>query len=433
METINNLNAPPVSTVTTVLVGVFFFAINFPTLISSASISAFSDGILTTIVTFPSNAIQSLLAWGIGSEPQIVFETITTYNFFLLFSYIFILACIAFRHLKISIFFYSVLAVLAGYFVFHILFWGGLAIYEIVNFLIIVASFIYKILFAVSTFLLTNLWWIIIPALSWFYAKKHTEKIINKIAFILFIISFCFLIKFGDASNSLEFITTSINITFEFVSNFFTTYITPIFSFMWRYMSPFLKIIGVASLWLLGRLLAAVVFFYILKIIGTFVIDQFRSAFHAASGKKNLILASFSIGSAISIVMLTSSAAVPLEGSMAVGVESGSRFFKNFIGTDFGVNTIFSTGVYVDLMPDFWSDFLNQYMVNYQPPMVDSTLLLVIVVISIFKIANRVIFKMEDSDDFNRITFIPIEIVKTISSAFSTLVLAYSQAKFEGD
>lgn len=159
-----------------------------------------------------------------------------------------------------------------------------------------------------------------------------------------------------------------------FIESILTQFVLPIVAFL---ISWLIMVTIVA-----GAVCAVVA---VVSSFGQLVIDQFRAAWNAGRGTKGVVNGAFSIGTALSLILLTSVANPKLVEGVQHGWNRSLACLDTEIGTHFSAGEIGSFSpaeAFAILLPESVHHFTFSYFVSASAPLYDAAVLLLILIVT---------------------------------------------------
>lgn len=371
--------------------------INFPKLLERIVTSSIGNqGIGSFFIAFVYD-IQSIILGIVGSQPEGTFRALLFYGIFGLWVYLLIVVVFTLRHRDVTLITLAVLGLVIGFFSLHIVSLIVASITWILWIISVLFNFIGFVFSTIFSFLVKYRLWIFVIS-SFIFIVFLTYAFRDNIIRLLFSIAL--------AAGLIYAINRLFPSLWPEIVNIWTNYILRAISFLVTlviYVFLFLIIV----LGVLGTL----------STFGRVIVDQFKSAWDAGGGRKNLLLCSFGIGTALAFIFLTSAATPGLSHNIDIAWASSWFLIDQFIGTHLGVSAIANVhigDIFARLMVGDIHSLMVEHFTETSAPVHDTFMLLVVLVVSYMGIIRRIFSAPSNPEEFSSITFYPREFFQII-------------------
>ena len=402
------------------LVGFLFIVINFPKFATNIIETNVTNQELKSVLLYLILSVQNYLALLIGPSPAETFQNVMTINFILLWTFLVLLVFFSIRHLDGWFVAFGSGGIILGYLALHLISWLAVIVIAIIAAVTQAVTWISGLLTDIVVFIVLKGWWLIL-LLSLigvvYLLKDKMVKIL--IGFSLFALVFFLLYKF-------------LPIVWLWFANLVAP-ITKTIKAVWiEYILPILTVVLYVIFLLIKYATLLLGIILIFTTLGNFIIDQLKSAWYSGRGRKGVLIGGFSIGSAVSIVILTSVAAPVVADGVNVAWQRSFEVIDSYLGTEVAMTTgVQLTDLFIQSVPDAVRSFIFQYLTNIQPPIVDSVLLLAIVATAATALLVRIFPSKSKATTKIPVSFLPKEYLAIFAGLLVSLVLVFMQAVSE--
>jgi hypothetical protein len=428
-----------------VIVGIAFFIVHFPDLISQRIAPAIEiDPLRNGLVAFVA-LIQNGIVDLIG-QPAVSFKFIMSVNFLCLFIYAFLIVLWSASRLKPQPLLTTVVGLAVGLYIVHLLSWLIVASIWFAGFAYFILSAVYA---AVAWFVL----FIFTDALAFtIFAALMLFLWLNRANLLRAVLLLCLFAAIGAAAfyvlpQVFAFLLSMLSAAWAYIVDL----LRPVIEFFTWLLSPLVWLVQILVTYVLAPLIALLVTLVLLllaiavplliataafALMGNMITDQFRSAFRVRHGGKNFLFNGFALGSALALVTLASVASPVVSSGIAAGWQDSLQVVSKLtaVGVDQGfLASVDFTKVFVDTMPATVYEFVARYLTNVQPPIIDAVLLFLLLVASSTSTAIGILSKNSGLQAGRPITFISLEVLLIVFYLVIGILFLFLQAATEGD
>ncbi len=354
------------------IVGCIFFSLLFPNIAILLIENYVTNQAVQVVLIKTIHQLEYGFDVSTGFLPFKSYTELMGYIFLLIWIFLTLILLSGLRRLDYRIPIYGIIGLLFGYFFLHFLTWPIIIFLKIIGFFFVISGYISAFFSEIfSFFAAENRWWYLIIVgiliLIYFFRK-------NSLWILMGLSGLGLLIWLGS-------------IIFPIVGNWIKNLFEPIrafFSNIWdNYLSSFFSIV----ITIIGKIFYAIfivfVGFIITNIMGRLVIDQIRGSFIAGWGVKGILASGFSIGSTLAIVTVTSIAILPISQQIDSGWNESFVMIEEYSNTNISIKPINEpSALFLNTLPESFKQFAYKYFTKTRPPIIESLLLLLILLIS---------------------------------------------------
>jgi hypothetical protein len=208
--------------------------------------------------------------------------------------------------------------------------------------------------------------------------------------------------------------------------------IKPVFGFLAWLLSPVVQVVLFVLKWILIIISSALFLIFIAlmfvlscMLIGMLLVIQLQSGWHAARNVQQMLLAGFSIGSALALITLVCVA----PPTLAQSIDQSWLNVFSFVGLTSSHSTShLVTDTFRLFLPDSVGNFVFTYLTNLEAPALDSFFFLAVLGLATLSVLCRVFSATPVEDEHVPLQFIVVEYVKMVLGLFVLLVFIFAQA-----
>jgi hypothetical protein len=428
-----------------VLVGITFFVINFPELITKRVAPGLGSAWVRDVLVSMTQAVRAFVEAIIGPKAQ-TFDALMTYSFLGLQLYVLLVLVMCLSRLRIRPLLFAALGFVVGFYAVHLIAYLVLATLWTFQLGLTIFLMVRDAIVWFINFLFRDFWALLLTAGIVFYLYVNRARLLQAIVTLLLIAGFVAAVYYL-APPIFAFIVQIAVAIYEFLH----WLLAPILAFLMMVLGPLIAFIQWIVAWIiapiLGFILAVLLFgsFFLLAAMvvltafasmGNVVTDQVRAAFRVRRiGTKDHMLNGFALGSALALVLLTCVAAGGLASGVRAGWLQSLARWDGLVGLDLqnsALATFNPMSVFVSTMPDQVHRFVFDYLTNALPPLVDAAILVALVVISCINVTLSILGLSRAEEVERPITFLPLEVIAIVFWLVFSIASLFAQAVTEG-
>jgi hypothetical protein len=428
-----------------VLVGITFFVINFPKLITNQLAPGIGSAFVRDFVVSFTLIVHEALTKFTGSEAH-AFETLMTYSFLGLQLYVALVVIMCVTRANLRPLFFAVLGFIIGVYAVHLIAYLVLAFLWTVQMGIAIFVVISNAIIWFINLLFRDAWVFLVAAGIVVFLYLNRANLLQAIVGLL-IVAAVGVALYYLVPPIFAFIVQILLAIADFLQRLFA----PILAFLMLLLSPLIALVQWIVEWIIAPVLAflitAALFIgtFVLAILviltgfasmGNVVTDQVRSAFRVRRiGTKNHMLNGFALGSALALVLLTSAAAVGIATGVNVGWRQSFALIDGATGLNLQNSAVAAfnpVSIFVSTMPEAVYRFVFKYLTNVQPPLVDAAVLVTLLVLSCVNVTLSIVGLSGAAEVERPITFLPLEVLAIVFWLVFSIASVFVQALTEG-
>lgn len=391
-----------------IIVGAVASLINFPMAWVQFAEAELGDLWIGKLVISLIIKAQALTEHFIGTDPYRVFYIMVKYLFVGLYVYIVFLFAFSLYYRKLSFLLIGTTSLVSGSFVVPAIAWTiviAVRVFAVLRKIIQATIVEYMLILVVSVWLLYLLAIAIYKIIiNW----KRVLLVLTSLSFgaVLWVIA-------------KDKIMRATDLIVRFVVWIFYDVLSPVESWLWHVV---IEVVFVHLLYLY-------IFFASLANFGRMVMDPLPAAWHAGNGKKGVALGAFGIGVTFSFIVVTSMANSLLVNTINKGFWSALIFIGDTQKViDLHVlSSVDIMGIFTQAFPKEARHFIFQYFVTTSAPIFDTTLLILVTIVSYIGLLRGMYFGLGLHPEPSYVKFHSSEIFSIASGILEQLVAVFVQ------
>lgn len=426
------------------VVGVVFFVVQFPRLITRQIAPAIENGPVRRALFALVHVVQSRIEELVGT-PAVGFKVLMALSFLALFVYLFVVVAWAVSRLDGRPLGLTLLGIAVGLAAVHAISWAlivGGHVFTLSAFLfaamVRLAGWLVNLLLSDGfVFMVT----IVAVVHLWVNRRNLLQAVVGLLiaAAVIAVAYFLLPALFAWLKAMLFWIWSLIDALLQPVLAFLRYLLSPLFALLqWiavTLLAPVFAFVVTVIAIVLTIAVSVFAGLLVFGLMGHMVTDQVRSAFRVRLGGKNFLLNGFALGSALALVMLSSVAAPEVSNGLAEGWRASIRVLGALTSADLERSWLASvdfTRLFVATMPRSVHEFASSYLVNAQPPIADAFLLLVLLLVSTVNVFLGLVGLGGRTEPARPITFVSQEVALIVFFLIAGVALLLLQGGTEG-
>ncbi len=342
-----------------------------------------NDATVRALLTLPIRVVQVCLTFMVGADQPGFFGRAIGASFFLFWVFLIALTLLSIRRRSSKMLLYCAAGMVVGYFTLHILAWLAVSIVVIIGGLIFAVGWAGSAVAAAATYMtsfvgmiLSYAWPLLLVGVCLYLGWRYLEFLAKAMRRLVIWLQRHFA-RIALVAVAVALVVFLVPLIYRWVLlPFYHHVLVPVFGFLWMVVSwvlytLFLFIVSVVAILLVLISVA---------LIGSLLASQLQSGWRAAKSIRDMLVAGFSIGSSLTLIVLVSLATPALASAL------NHAWAISFLFEAVPQNTAFLTDTFTSTLPTQVRAFAFAHLTDLQAPGFDTFVFLIVMVFSLFSV-----------------------------------------------